>query len=303
MFSGGTFPMPTLFSDLALEAREALLSATPGEIDGVLFEEHRQGVFNTLISTVRVLNETGERTVGKPAGTYITLESPYLSQNHLAAHEEITELLSQTLQSLLPLREEASVLIIGLGNRNVAADSLGPLTVSGLLVSRHIREAAPEELRDELRSVCALAPGVMGQTGIETLEIVCGIQDRIHADAILLIDALAARSISRVNTTIQLTDTGIRPGAGIGNRRQMLSSKNLGAPVVALGIPTVVDARTMILDAVPDASPDLLEGYSNLYVTPKNMDFAAAQLSGILSGALNRYLHRLSAEALRQYLY
>ena len=196
--------MPTLFSDLALEAREALLSATPGEIDGVLFEEHRQGVFNTLISTVRVLNEAGEQTVGKPAGTYITLESPYLSQNHLAAHEEIKELLSQTLQSLLPLREEASVLIIGLGNRNVAADSLGPLTVSGLLVSRHIREAAPEELQDELRSVCALAPGVMGQTGIETLEIVCGIQDRIHADAILLIDALAARSISRVLSLIHI---------------------------------------------------------------------------------------------------
>ena len=152
-------------------------------------------------------------------------------------------------RAFFPLRESASVLIIGLGNRNVAADSLGPLTVSGLLISRHIRETVPEELRNELRPVCALAPGVMGQTGIETLEIVCGIQDRIHADAIILIDALAARSISRVNTTIQLTDTGIRPGAGIGNRRQMLSSKNLGAPVIALGIPTVVDARTMILDA------------------------------------------------------
>ena len=134
--------MPTLFSDLALESREALLSATPGEIDGVLFEDHHQGSFHTLISTVRVLNETGERTVGKPAGTYITLENPHLNQNHLAAHEEITELLSQTLQRLLPLRENASVLIIGLGNRNVAADSLGPLTVSGLLISRHIPDGA-----------------------------------------------------------------------------------------------------------------------------------------------------------------
>ena len=290
-------------TDLALEAREALLESTPGEMDGVLFENRRQGSFDTLISTVQILNETGAQIVGKPIGTYITLENPYLRQNILTAHEEIMDILTSILQQMLPLKDSDTILVVGLGNREVSADALGPLAVSGLLVSRHMRDAVPLELQQQLRSVCAFAPGVMGQTGIETQEIICGIQDRVHADGILLIDALAARSTQRVNTTIQLTDTGVSPGAGIGNRRQPLSPQTLGVPVIALGVPTVVDGRTMVLDAVPDAAPQDLETLSHLYVTPKNMDAVALRLSSILSGAINRYLHHLSHEDLKQYLY
>ena len=293
----------SIHTDLALEVREALLEASPGELDGVLFENRHQGTFDTLISTVRILNEQGERTVGKPQGTYITLENPYLRENILTAHQEIMEILTHTLQQLLPLKESDTVLVIGLGNRDVCADALGPLTVSGLLVSRHMYSAAPQELQQHLRSVCAFAPGVMGQTGIETLEIICGIQERVHADAIILIDALAARSTQRVNATIQLTDTGISPGAGIGNHRQTLSPKTLGVPLIALGIPTVIDGRTMVLEAVSQSPDSDLDFLSELYVTPKNMDAAAVRLAGILSGALNRYLHRLSHEDLKQYLY
>lgn len=293
----------TIRTDLALEAREALLGAEPGEIDGVAFDTRHEGEYDTTISTVRVLNQRGEKTVGKPVGTYVTLENQYLRQNILTAHEEIMDILTQALHKLLPLGPDDTVLVVGLGNRDVAADALGTLAVSGLLVTRHLHNAVPLELRNHLRPVSALAPGVMGQTGIETLEIVCGIQDRVRADAVILIDALAARDTRRVNTTIQLTDTGVSPGAGIGNRRQTLSRENLGVPVAALGIPTVVDTATIIRDAVPDISEGSLKSFSDLYVTPKNMDALAVRLSSILSGAINRFLHRLSHEELKQYLY
>ncbi|MBQ7915552.1 MAG: GPR endopeptidase [Firmicutes bacterium] len=148
-------------TDLALEAREALLESTPGEMDGVLFENRRQGSFDTLISTVQILNETGAQIVGKPIGTYITLENPYLRQNILTAHEEIMDILTSILQQMLPLKDSDTILVVGLGNREVSADALGPLAVSGLLVSRHMRDAVPLELQQQLRSVCAFAPGVM----------------------------------------------------------------------------------------------------------------------------------------------
>lgn len=293
----------TIRTDLALEAREALLGAKPGEIDGVSFDTRHEGEYDTTVSTVRVLNQRGEQNVGKPKGTYVTLENSRLRQNILTAHEEIMDILTQCLRTLLPLTKTDTVLVVGLGNREVAADALGPLVISGLLVTRHLHGAVPLELQNQLRPVSALAPGVMGQTGIETLEIVCGIQDRVHADAVILIDALAARDTRRVNTTIQLTDTGVSPGAGIGNRRQTLSRENLGVPVVALGIPTVVDAGTIIRDAVPHIPDESLKAFHDLYMTPKNMDAVSVRLASILSGAINRFLHHLSHEELKQYLY
>ncbi len=293
----------SMHTDLALEAREALLHASPGEADGILFEEERVGSFHTLVSTVRVLTPAGEQAVGKPRGTYITLENPLLRQNVLDAHEEISSLLSETLARLFPLKKKDRVLIVGLGNEDVTADALGPLCVSGLLVTRHLSGILPQELEGRLRSVCALAPGVMGQTGIETLEIIQGIQQKIRSDAIILIDALAAGNTRRINATIQLTDTGVCPGSGIGNRRQTLSPKTLGVPVAAIGIPTVVDARTIILEAVPEASRESLSAIDSLYVTPKDMDAVAKRLARILADGLNRYLHDLSSEEFRSYLY
>ena len=293
----------SVHTDLALEAREALLHASPGEPDGIVFEEERIGSFQTLVSTVRVLTAAGEQSVGKPIGTYITLENPLLRQNVLEAHEEITDLLCQTLHRLFPLKKKDRVLIVGLGNADETADALGPLCVSGLLVTRHLSGILPHELEGRLRSVCALAPGVMGQTGIETLEIIQGIQQKVGADAILLIDALAAGNTQRINATIQLTDTGVCPGSGIGNRRQALSPKTLGVPVAAIGIPTVVDARTIIREAVPEAPSERLSSIDSLYVTPKDMDAVAKRLARILSDGLNRYLHALSPDEFRTYLY
>lgn len=225
-----------LRTDLAIELHEQ--HQLGSNIPGVKIAKERDKDIDVGITWVSVTNSEGAIALGKPIGNYITLESNILKQNDPAAHKEIAKVLAQKLGKLHNLAPNAQVLIIGLGNRYVTPDALGPQVCERVLITRHMGEHVPEGLQGKLCGVSALAPGVMGITGIETAEIVKGVCDRIHPDIVIAIDALAARSASRINTTIQICDTGISPGAGMGNKRAVLNEESLGVPVIAIGVPT-----------------------------------------------------------------
>ena len=219
-------------TDLALELRESLPYA-----DGVemVIEEAE----DLIVTRVTVMDDMGAASIGKPVGNYITLESQAMKENDPTTHEEIAKILAEKLGQLHKLHKEAVVLVIGLGNRHVTPDALGPQVCERLLVTRHLGKDVPLDVSGELRAVCAIAPGVMGITGIETAEIVKGVADRVKPDLIIAIDALAARRTSRINATIQISDTGINPGAGMGNKRTPINKSSMGVPVIAIGVPTV----------------------------------------------------------------
>jgi spore protease len=223
-------------TDLALENHEMLDSETPGV--EMLTEEDEE--FGIMVNWVKITNEQGAKTMGKPIGSYITLESAAMKENDVETHEEIIKILARKLGQLHPLDKDAQILIVGLGNWNVTPDALGPKVCAKLLVTRHIEDAAPLGLEGRIRSCAALTPGVMGLTGIESGEIIRGVTEKIKPDVVIAIDALAARRTSRINATIQLTDTGINPGAGLGNRRMPLNRETVGVPVIAIGVPTVI---------------------------------------------------------------
>lgn len=226
-------------TDLALENRELLRESRKddSEINGVEIQTEELG--DITVTWVKILNEQGSEAMGKPVGNYITIESEAMKDNDAEAHEEIIKIMAQTLGKLHNLQKDGAVLAAGLGNWQVTPDALGPKVIEKLLVTRHMNEILPEEIQNQVRSVAAIAPGVMGTTGIETGEIIKGVAEKIKPDLIIAIDALAARRTSRINATIQMTDTGINPGAGLGNARMRLNKETLGIPVIAIGVPTV----------------------------------------------------------------
>lgn len=299
----------TVRTDLALEAKEMVQTKTKEltELSGVSAETLQKG----RISVTRVcVKEEGAATLGKPEGEYVTLEAPPLLFSDPDLSEQLTRLLGEELSRLLG-KMDGTTLVVGLGNRDITADALGPFTVERMLVTRHLREAVPLFSEGTVASVCALSPGVLGLTGIETAEIVRGVVARVKPARIILIDALAARRMERVNTTVQLSDTGICPGAGVGNHRLPLDEETLGAPVFSVGVPTVVDAATIASDALeslcrhaPDSFADFFGNMDeqtrhgvlrevlggeeqNPFVTPKDMDSRVRRLSGILSEGIS----------------
>lgn len=284
-----------LRTDLAVEARMELDKDPRAQIEGMEMEQRRtrEGI---LISEVRVLNEEGVKKIGRPIGHYITIETKKLRENDLEVHEKATDVLTRELKKMVSGARRKKVLIVGLGNRFVTADSLGPMTAQRILTTRHIRSGLPKELKASLGTVSCVAPGVMGQTGIETEEIIEAVVNKIKPDVVVAVDALAAGSVERLNATIQLCDTGVSPGAGMGNRRQELSRETLGVPVLAIGVPTVVDAAILAENNGP-------EQLKNFYVTTKDMDAVAERLSRIIAGAVNRWAHHLTPEELTAYLY
>lgn len=226
--------------------------------------------------------------MGKPVGTYITLEAPNLSEPDEGYHREISEKLAEYLRELFDAEEEKSVLVVGLGNREVTPDALGPKTVGNLMITRHVvKEYGKVALgKEKVHMVSGIVPGVMAQTGMETFEIIKGIIEETKPDLVVAIDALAARSSKRLNRTIQISDAGIHPGSGVGNHRNSLTQESLGVPIVAIGVPTVVDAATIIYDATGDRnaiSPNL----NGMFVTPKDIDETIKRLSYTISEALN----------------
>ncbi|MFZ5814265.1 MAG: GPR endopeptidase [Bacillota bacterium] len=314
------------YTDLAMEATAALRGDAQTEVTGVSMKEFRYEA--ATVSWVEVLNPEGERRIGKPVGNYITIEAPGLRQRNRALQEAVGKILVEHLAKLLDLQDNSSALVVGLGNWNATPDALGPKVTAKLLVTRHLREFVPADLAGGLRSVAAISPGVLGITGIETAEVIHGIVERIKPSVVICIDALAARSVERIGTTIQIADTGINPGSGIGNARRALNRQTLGVPVIALGVPTVVHAANIVHDAFEAmasrhqagkpffpllTSPEerrqmvsevLSPTVGELVVTPKEIDDMIEDMSKVIAGSLNAVLHNsVAAQDLLRHLY
>lgn len=256
-------------TDLALESYE---SVEKTKIDGVVINE------NGSVTTVDVLNENGAKIIGKPVGKYITLNVESFVDNTDIFDGRI-ELFSNVLKSVLPNKIN-SVLVAGLGNKNITADSLGPLVNSYVLSTRHILKDLSETSGFEnLFNVSTITTGVLGETGIETLEIVKGVVDQINPSCVIVVDALATTSVDRLGTTVQFSDTGIAPGSGVGNHRHELSDKTLKVPVVSIGIPTVVSTSVISGNAT-----------DNAYVTPREIDRIAQQGAKLIGMGINACL-------------
>lgn len=286
-------------TDLALEAHENM-EVVSENTHGITVDETYHEKTETRITKVLVSTKNGAKALCKPMGTYITLETPNMIEPDENYHREISRELSTQLKALIPdFEKEQSILVVGLGNRQVTADALGPDVIDNLCITRHIVKAYGKAAynKSRMHMVSSLAPGVMAKNGMETAEIIKGVIDQTKPDLMIVIDALAARSIRRLNKTIQITDTGIHPGSGVGNHREGLTKESLGIPVIAVGIPTVVDAETIVRDALsymdspknPNSFPgDVVNSeLANMYVTSKDIDEVIKRLSFTVSEALN----------------
>lgn len=299
-------------TDLAIENREIYNQArnAEDEIPGVKVETEQKNNIN--ITRVIIESLEGEEALNKPVGRYITLDIPNIYE--MTAEDEylISENISKELKELFN-KKPKSILVVGLGNENITADSLGPKVIDNIDVTRHILEYAPEEIEPDSIAVSAIAPGVMGMTGIESSEIIKGIIDKIKPDALIAIDALAARRVERINKTVQISNSGIHPGSGVGNRRKGLTKETLGIPVIAIGIPTVVETAVLVNDSLELFIDKLqkenksnktlnelrkLENYEtirdslisteyNLIVTPKEIDDLIENMKDMIARGIN----------------
>ena len=240
-------------TDMALERRDLYKKANniKEEIEGIETEEEQNGE-NINTTRVKVLNKQGEEAINKPIGNYITIDIKNLKTATEDDIQKTSEVVTKELKILLDkhIDNKSSILVVGLGNLYVTPDALGPKVINEIDITRHLLQYMPEVLDENTREVSAVSPGVLGTTGIETQEILKGIVENIKPHLIIIIDALASRSIERISSSIQIADTGIVPGAGVGNARKELSKETLGVPVIAIGIPTVVEAATIAADSL-----------------------------------------------------
>ncbi|MFD0958608.1 GPR endopeptidase [Paenibacillus chungangensis] len=309
-------------TDLALEAKEMAEGAGGGPIPGVLSDVTEDNGIS--ITRLHVQNEQGSQAIGKIIGQYVTLEVPGLRSGDTGLQDRVATHLAKEFEAFLErlsINKQSRVLIVGLGNWNVTPDALGPLVVENVMVTRHFFELMPDQVAPGYRSVSAVAPGVLGITGIESSEIVHGIVEQSKPDLVIAIDALASKALERVNTTIQIADTGIHPGSGIGNKRKGLTTDILGVPVIAIGVPTVVYASTIVNNAFQmmtehleqqRGDTDKIFGLMNkmgdnerlmlvkevlnpmghdLLVTPKEVDQFIEDIANIIASGLNAALH------------
>ncbi len=276
-------------TDLALETKEKFEEDNV-ELKGVRVNEIQRGE-NIKITEVIIETENGAKTMGKPKGIYTTIEAPEMADGDDGYHREISEVLAEVLKSMIPLeeKEDLSVLVVGLGNREVTPDALGPRVVDNMFITRHvIREFGRYALgKEHTNLISSIVPGVMAQTGMESVEIVKGVIQESKPDYIVAVDALAARSVKRLNRTIQITNTGINPGSGVGNHRHAINRESLGVPVIAIGIPTVVDAATIVNDAISGFYEEADCTLNSFFVTPKDIDESIKRISFTLSEGLN----------------
>ncbi|MBM6742792.1 GPR endopeptidase [Drancourtella massiliensis] len=316
-------------TDLALEEKERFEEENV-EVQGVVLEEEYDEEREIRTTTVKIKTENGAKTMGKPVGTYITIEAPNLAVPDEGYHREVSVKIAECVEKLLKGKwkkrskdEDISILMVGLGNREVTPDALGPYVADNLNITRHIvREYGKYAMgEDEVTLVSALVPGVMAQTGMETAEIVRGVVAETKPDVILVVDALAARNSKRLNRTIQIADTGISPGSGVGNHRNAITEDSIGIPVIAIGVPTVVDAATIVNDAMENLMKEMehsealkgvgvvLQGYhaaekyelvrqlisphlNGMFVTPKDIDDTVKRISFTISEGLNLLFSR-----------
>ncbi|GGD71699.1 GPR endopeptidase [Paenibacillus nasutitermitis] len=308
--------------DLALEAKEQAESGGSGPIPGVLMDTTEDD--GMTITRLEITNEEGSAALNKMIGHYVTFEVPDLRKQDTNLQDRVATRFAQEFAGFLErvgIGKAANVLIVGLGNWNVTPDALGPLVVENSLVTRHYYELMPDQVAPGYRCVSAVAPGVLGVTGIESSDIVQGIIDRSKPDLIIAIDALASKSLDRVNTTIQIADTGVHPGSGIGNKRRGLTKEILGIPVIAIGVPTVVYASTIVNNTIElmrnhikaqNGNTDHIFGLINqmpenerlqlvrealgplghdLLVTPKEIDQFIEDIANVVASGLNAALH------------
>ncbi|MBP2650734.1 MAG: Germination protease [Firmicutes bacterium] len=322
-----TQSLSTPRTDLALEAREALVRQVREDIPGVIAET--LGDDEVVITRVSITTTEAEQALGKRQGRYVTIEAGGLRYKNTPLETKVMEFLAKELVGMVQLAPNSTILVVGLGNWNITPDALGPRAVDKVVVTRHIQEMLSPELKGGVRSVCAIAPGVLGITGMETLEIISGLVSKIRPNLVIAIDALAAASSQRVVTTVQLADSGISPGSGVGNKRFGLTRESLGVPVVAVGVPTVVHASTIAMDtlnALQEYSSFsryfksmenileadrraiigqvLPEALGDLMVTPKEVDRMIEDIAAIIAGGINRALHpNIDYENIHMYLH
>lgn len=290
-------------TDLALETHESFTEKAE-ELQGV--KVINKSVKDIDITHVTIETDKAAEKMGKPIGNYITLQLPDLRYIDKKLYEKICKQVATEIKTLIDDDIDKPILVVGLGNRAITSDSLGPEVVDRLIITRHLFSHAPEMLSANYASVCAIAPGVLGITGIETEEVVSSICDKIKPSAVIVVDALAARSIDRITNTIQICDTGINPGAGVGNNRREISEKTLSVPVIAVGVPTVVDAATIAEDTLSLAFSDLAEKIPfdkilhsgkiskeilNFTTTPKEIDILIKKAAEVVANGINFALH------------
>ena len=300
----------SIYTDLALESREM----NP-RIDGV--EEINEKDGEISITRIKITADEAAKKLDKQKGSYITLDAPELVNRPLDLFEAMSKCLCKEIKLMIPkLGENASIMITGLGNRMITPDSLGPRVAEQVYVTRHITEYMPDAMDHPLRSVCSVAPGVLGLTGVETSEIVRGIVEHVKPDLIIAIDSLAARRASRISTMIQLTDTGISPGSGVGNTRAGLTLESLGVPVMAIGVPLVVYASTVAQDTIELMADEtglhndeerlkalaekvISEHMGPMIMTPKDIDSMVGDMSRIIADGINLAIHDMNYDEVK----
>lgn len=291
-------------TDLVLEARESITEGK-SDLHGVRVDEYDIKAKSIHVTKVLIESKNAAKAMGKPVGTYITIEAPELLESDEDYHREISLCISKELLSILPNKEQGlSVLVVGLGNREVTADALGPRVLDNLYITRHIVKTYGKAAYESecVNEVSSFEPGVMAKTGMETAEIVKGVVFETKPDVLIVVDALAARSTKRLNRTIQIANTGIQPGSGVGNHRNALTLESLGLPVIAIGVPTVVDAATIVNDALEriasnkkelddwkskERFPIAFAELNNMYMTGKDVDAMIKRVSFTLSEGIN----------------
>ncbi len=291
-------------TDLALEAKELWQQSASEQtqLAGVQARESRREGFP--VDTVRVLDKQGAQALGKPIGTYATVTLDGLKRREEDAFGRAARAIAGELRPLLgELPEDAPVLVAGLGNRAITPDAIGPLVHEYTMVTRHLVEQVPEHF-GAFRPVASLSAGVLGTTGVESGSLIRAVCDEIKPACVIAVDALASRSLHRVCRTVQLADTGIVPGSGVGNHRKALNRETLGIPVIAVGVPTVVDGATLAMDLLgQEELPELAQGVENLMVTPRDIDAQVADLSKVIGFGINLALHDgLSVEDVEMFL-
>lgn len=312
--------MENIRTDLAVEAREMYKKDNKREVPGVeVSEDHEEEGIN--ITTVKVLDEVGSKIMGKDIGTYITMEIPGMRHYDADFQDILSKSFAKQLSKVINIKKDMSAMVVGLGNWNVTPDALGPRVISKLMVTRHLKKYMPDQIEEGINPVCAISPGVLGITGIETAEIVQGAVSKVKPDIMIVIDALASRKFERLATTIQIGDTGLSPGSGVGNKRMAFTKASMGIPVIAIGIPTVVDGATMANDAIDLIIDNLIEQskknkelfkminsinkdekymmikellnpyIGDLMVTPKEIDTLIDDAAKIIANGINISLH------------
>lgn len=267
-------------TDIALERHELLKN---NNCEGVVFK--REETEKAVITTIEIINEQGEKALGKPKGKYITVELPEFSHESELLDGRLVAI-TDTIKSLLPSNAK-TVLVAGLGNESITPDALGPLCAKQIFATRHIEKGMEKDLGlPNLRPVAAVSTGVLGQTGIETAEYIKGIVELAKPDAVIVIDALASRKLSNLGKTVQLSDTGITPGAGVGNYRKTIDKASLGVPVISMGVPTVVDGKTMVHD-LTENSQNITTDADKMMVTPRDIDTVVSRAARLLSLSIN----------------